>query len=886
MTDFKNFLGEHKSTKDEIVTHTRIADKDLSIYGGAYNIEDDLEDFWKLYYKNVFVNKNLDYLTEKQNGNVIAIDYDFKYSYDTTTKQHTEKDIDNIVELYTETLKEFYNFEAEPFNIYVMEKPNVNRVEEKNYTKDGLHIIINLKMEHSLQVVLRNKLLKTLQFILRDLPLINDWNNIYDEGVVKGTCNWQLYGSRKPANEAYELKYAFKCQIDKCDNEFMIENVTNDIKSINNYEIVKLLSVQNTEHKQYNCKLKIENKIKTPIILNKSSNVKPSDDKETGKENDNEREYEKLEYFIDNGFNKLIKINKSHADLMTIGIALNTEFKKDGLELFLKIASNYSDDYDETYYTDKYNNNLISNKETPPKIASIYYIFKKYDNEKYKELLKLSNINYYVSESDLDDTCMLAKIITPTLQKIVKYCNEKWYMLDDKTQLWSCQKYADYYIINEIRKYIDYSNLKVVKKIKKTADELKRNELLKSSSMYLASYKKINSCSFMASLNKQLVKLLLDNKFVEKLDVLENKLAFKNGIFNLTTLKLEPIKWNDFITDTIPYDYEICNEEKKTYLKEKLKEIMNNNEVHLEYWLSIIGFCFLATPHLEKSIYCMLDGNEGNGDNGKTFYFDILTDLLPNYVYKSKGTMFEDGNTKVHKQLVKTKGKRLVWTDEFSRTKKSNAELMKEVGDGFKTENEIMHGTCENINILFKLFILTNHIMIIDPEEKAVFNRYKQLTAGSHFDRTGEREEANPEKLEFIADVNLGDKIKKQYYNEVFSLIIEYANKYIINGKLPKIPEQFITDAKKTKSTNDEFGTWFDEHLNITDNTKRVALKQLVQLSEMSEKLVKEGMARKKLKYNKDLSKLGKDGYGKTYKGGYEGVEIIPIDEEEDDKDK
>ena len=60
MTDFKNFIDFHKSTKDEIVTHTRIGDKDLNIYGGKFNIVDDIEDFWKLYYKNVFVNKNIE----------------------------------------------------------------------------------------------------------------------------------------------------------------------------------------------------------------------------------------------------------------------------------------------------------------------------------------------------------------------------------------------------------------------------------------------------------------------------------------------------------------------------------------------------------------------------------------------------------------------------------------------------------------------------------------------------------------------------------------------------------------------------------------------------------------------------------------------------------
>ena len=49
----------------------------------------------------------------------------------------------------------------------------------------------------------------------------------------------------------------------------------------------------------------------------------------------------------------------------------------------------------------------------------------------------------------------------------------------------------------------------------------------------------------------------------------------------------------------------------------------------------------------------------------------------------------------------------------------------------------------------------------------------------------------------------------------------------------------------------------------------------------MSEKLVKEGMERKGFKYEKDLSKMGKDPSGKSYKGGYRGVMLIENKEEE-----
>ena len=47
---------------------------------------------------------------------------------------------------------------------------------------------------------------------------------------------------------------------------------------------------------------------------------------------------------------------------------------------------------------------------------------------------------------------------------------------------------------------------------------------------------------------------------------------------------------------------------------------------------------------------------------------------------------------------------------------------MKYIGDGKPFENEVMYGTCEQINILFKMFALSNHIPKIDPNEQAVYN--------------------------------------------------------------------------------------------------------------------------------------------------------------------
>ena len=78
MANLAEFLKLHITKKEDRekhpITHTRIGDTDLKIYGGSYHIpQEELPQFYKLYYEHVFVANKAEYLTEKQYGHAIAI---------------------------------------------------------------------------------------------------------------------------------------------------------------------------------------------------------------------------------------------------------------------------------------------------------------------------------------------------------------------------------------------------------------------------------------------------------------------------------------------------------------------------------------------------------------------------------------------------------------------------------------------------------------------------------------------------------------------------------------------------------------------------------------------------------------------------------------------
>ena len=493
---------------------------------------------------------------------------------------------------------------------------------------------------------------------------------------------------------------------------------------------------------------------------------------------------------------------------------------------------------------------------------------------------KLTN-SYSITVEQLADPYECAKTIHGSLVDTLVFCKGEWVMLAG-SNLWRKGGDPSLHIITELRRYIDKSNEKTVVEISKASGDHK-DKLIERSKQYLKSYKSVSSSGFLNVLTKYLKTELTDDKFSTKLDNTPDVLAFQNGIVDLRTKEFRKgILSSDFITQTIPYDYTPCSD--YSFVKSKLLEILNNDPTHLEYFLSLIGYSFIGRPNLEKDLYFMVDKTlGGRGDNGKTFFFDILQTLMPNYVYRTKASLIAKDNTKVHKQLAQTKGIRLLFLEELPREKNTNAELMKELADGLKIENEVMFGTSEAIHIMFKLFALSNHVPKIDPNESAVYNRYKQISFNSHFDRTGTRKEADPSQLQFIADKNLGDRIKTERYLEVFGLVIDYANRYY-TSKLPDIPERFVADTKETQAVNDVYVDWFNSNC-IRGHTLRVPLKVLVKASGCPEKEVKLGMERLGFRYNKELKGMGKDPYtGSYYKGGYEGVQFIEEKEEEGDE--
>jgi len=507
-----------------------------------------------------------------------------------------------------------------------------------------------------------------------------------------------------------------------------------------------------------------------------------------------------------------------------------------------------------------------------------------------------------ITKHDLElGEAKIAELITPALKHQLYFSNKTglWYYTD-KRNIWLKTKNPNEYLVaTTIQRYIKQEIDDLWIRLKAIGDEEKKTSksnkallehLAKQKAEVKASLDKMNrfynlvgKSSYVGQTVKYLRTLLVNNDFQDKLDNMKGSMVFYDGIFNFKTGEFRKgIRKDDYVTFSLSMNYPMEYEKTKmAKLREILKKILNWNDTHLEYYLSILGYSFTGDSHLEKSIYYVVDGTEGGkGDNGKTFYFDILMSILPEYVKQTDSKLLDNNNTKLHKQLPELNGARIVWADEGTKNR-TNAALMKKIGDGMTINTDIMYGNTIELKVSYKMFVCSNHIPTIHKDEDAVYNRYKQIQLCSHFDRKGILEKDNYETLDFIADTKLGDVLKAHYKDEIVSLILEYGIKYYSNGGLPPIPQEFIDAANKTKMENNEFAKWFN--LTFTASAgSNVSVDEMENISTFKRSDIIKELGHIGIKWNKDLKGFdeGKqvkivDGKEKKIIGGISGYKLI-----------
>jgi len=822
------FLQDNLSSKNSgTPTHTRIGSKEHNIYGGSYNIiEEQLPQFNMLYYDYNINQSKSEYLTEKQSGKCIAIDFDFKYPAGTTERQHTVEDIDNIVSLYTNELKEILILDETPFQIFVMEKDNVNQLVDK--TKDGIHILINVKLEHAVQEILRENILPKIAKKLQHLPLINTWEQILDEGITKGTTNWQLYGSKKPAHEAYKVTVVYEAQLDSSINQIVLSN--KDIFELSSDTFYQL-TVQNPNNPQFELNPKIimryNDKIKNQIPTQQHS---PEQSPEQTISTTN-KELLKILYFMDNGFDKEITKIKDHLTFTRIGYALHNAFKEEGLPLYLRLAEQYSSNYNEAEYTQKYNNSISKCKNTT--LGTLYHLFKQYNLPLYKEL----NAKYQIQNNpELDnaledsiksqkeyDIALVLKLMFGNTNKCVDIKKRIWYEFNQQTGCWredhslNIRNHISTKLIGLYVNKLTECNIRItqLKCPDKDTEERKELDFLKKKcKMICILIDKCKTTNDKNNILRELSEIVCDPELIKKFDNKDYLFAFNNCVFDLKTgEKIQP-KYDDYILTTTGYDYE---DNYDPNLVEELQQLINsilpNKEIQ-NYYLTMLstGLSGIQIQHFFIAT--------GSGGNGKSIISSLMLNGTGDYGYKLSSNFIQNklkGSETSNVELASLNKKRFVIVSEPDTDKKVCSSTVKSLTGDESLNGRTMYSVINQILLKLTFLLECNTIPLMSEVILAVVRRTRAIPfttdaiEQAEFDEKTEEEKQsgkyNVKNLHYISP-----EFRNKYKQALIMILMKKFVEFIERGDMPPFPEECKSKTTNYLSSSDDMYSWVNEY--------------------------------------------------------------------------
>jgi len=924
--DLVEFLAKHnaKNFKEKEFTHTRIGDEKLNIYGGSYVIEEDeLNVFNKLYYDHIFVQKKKEYLTERQlkKEGPILVDFDFRYDYDVSTRRHTKSHIEDMLLLYLEELKEYFLFEEnKQFEVFIFEKPNVNRVKDDNITKDGIHMIIGIQMDHTMQIMLREKILKKLPEIW-DLPFTNSWDKILDDGISKGSTNWQLYGSRKPGNEAYELKYNYLILYDKSDGEFMI-----DEKTIEDFDMKQnfwKLTVRNNKNPVFEINPKIVDeynkrlqnaggtRIKRPISRSKMNILIDENDDDisislsdiTNKEILSRAVEKMLKEF--NGPNDYYKKETHYytqilpekyynpgSHLLNRQVAFALKHTDNRLFLSWVMLRSKAIDFDYStipkLYHDwtKYFNITNSQGEGFITKKSIMY-WAKQDNFEEYEKVKKNTIDYFIEETiktktEYDEAVVLYhmfkdKFVCASIENKIwyKFVNHRW-VIDKGLKLRNTIS-NELYSIYEAKRESLQNDMTQYESTDPRHEKIKKD--IGSVCELMIKSKKTHDKN---NIFREAMELFYDEDFISNMDTNKYLLCFNNGVIDFKTKEFRHGYPQDYITKSTKIDYREYNPNDQEMLK-----IGNELIVFMQKLFPIESVNRYMWDHLAS---CLIGINKtqtfnvyhGSGSNGKSMLADLMSKTLGEY----KGTvpiqLVTDKRTQVggvSPEIPKLKGIRYAVMQEPTKGVKLNEGIMKEFTSGTDPiGGRALWGDYETFLPQFKLVVCTNNLFDIESNDDGTWRRIRKIDFVSKFVNENDNTDYGTPYV-YKKDLTLEDRIP--ILAPVFAAML-VKRAFETNGEV--VDSDVVLEASnKYRNGQDHIAAFVNERIMKTDNQKDKIGKR--GLSEDFKHWFSQEQGGKKMPKGEELFAYMDKKFGPHKSTGWHGITFIqpePVDELEE----
>lgn len=926
-TNLNDFLIKHHSKNYDnnvTITHTRIGDKNLNIYGGSYHIPpEELPTFYQLYYEHVFVNKKDEYLTEKQltlgNGPLV-VDFDFRYNYNVTTRLHTESHIVDIICEYVQILKECFDVKiGVPFPVYIFEKPTVNRVEDKQITKDGIHMIIGVQVDHVMQTLIRTKMLERIQRVFGELPLTNTLETVLDEGISRGTTNWQLFGSKKPNNMAYKLTHFYTLCLAK-DGEYSMNEEDVDYFEWSPASLARL-SVQYEEHpifdihddmrKEYDAlrndttrtrKASIQiNRLSKKVLIEsgggdyeESISIYDIQNRETleraivamlNQFQPHEYEIQETHYFTQALPEKYYEPG-SHTLNRMVAFAL----KRTDDRLFLSWVQLRSKASDFDYATipalleewKKFHSSNHSGQKITRR--SIMYWVRK-ENEVEYEKIKQNTVDYYLQQAFETGTEYDIAMVLRQLYKdrfvCVSYDKKGiWYQF--KNHRWVTDKGMTLrsLISQELYSILDKKMEQLAQEIiTYQEDEQKKTILQKKMKTVGEIQIKLRKTSDKDHIMREAAEIFYDGEFTRTVDTNKYLLCFTNGVVDFQAKVFREGYPEDYITKCTNIQYVSHLDPNEDYVKtaKEVDEFMSK---------------LFPVPELKKYMRdhfasCLIGVNKnqtfnvyhGSGSNGKSIVTDLMSVALGEYKSQVPISLVTGDRVKIggtSEEIIKLKGVRYAVLQESKKNEKLNESIMKELTGGDPLQGRGIFCETEIFEPQFNLVICTNSLFDIESNDDGTWRRIRKCDFLAKFVDPGETYDVDTPYV-FPKDKDMKEKFPR--LAPVFmSMLVARAFE---TGGLVEDCDMVLEASRKYRRSQDHISAFVSEKI-VRSNDAKDKLKKTELFAEFK-KWYEESQGTRKTPRGEELYEYMNKRFGQCKSTGWQGVKILYPEEEEED---
>lgn len=819
------YLKRHITKDKTSANYIKIGDANLNVFGNKYHISaENQTDFENAYKKHVFENGKESYLVEKQlEVGKIVIDLDFRYDASISSKQHTSDHVNDFVELCMQGLNElFENLESHKISFYIFEKENVNCLDD--VTKDGIHIMIDVIADYPSKLLFRQYIVDNISDVWQDLPLKNNWDSVVDEAVMKGNAGWQLYGSRKPGNEAYKLGNIIECTI--TNDGLDVHEVDILFIDFNKYfpkfcarnsegcKICKINSQHESAYSKIRDKLISKKKIKISSKCNKLSDVKNSEDLDAmiqSNFDDANTDYNikeihnytmalPIEYWGAGSYDKWIRV----------GWALKNTSEKLILT-WLKFCSQ-SDEFDfENNSAYDYWENGGLNGDEGLTYKSIIYWCKTSNPEEYK-IIYNKTVDYYIYYSFRNNTeCDLANTLFQ-MYKSQYVCasigNNIWY--EFKNNRWEIndrgsalrlkistlmyKKYEEKLFSFQSTALANQNNMILSESKNDNDDDLKMNNMsntivgefkdntadsqkdfIKKRNEMSATCKLLKKTTTKNNIMKECQELFWDKDFYNKLDKDPYLLGCKNCVIDFKAKTHRAGKHDDYVSKSTnlnyhPLEYYEKNnphliKEINDFVEQLFPDIQNNDSKTTDSSLRTYMWEHMASTLLGTNENQTFNIYNGSGANGKSKLVELLSIVLGEY----KGTVPISLITQKRSNIGGTSseiynliGTRYAVMQEPSKNDRINEGIMKELTGGDPIQCRALFKDSVTFVPHFKLVVCTNNMFDVMSNDDGTWRRLRKVDFVSKFTDNPYKDERFPEK-EYKYQFKIDTKLDEKF---------------------------------------------------------------------------------------------------------------------------